>query len=153
LRPIERKQQPLTQSARDSETAESVGGNGHAGARKGLELDNRPCGRHLRDLQERGFGRSPITRQSDFQTSVRVMRRRDKKMSLFGISKSVWFPQLTYSASYEQTVGYRDKPPWRHGGFFRRNASSRNHFRRRLSPALSPSFPRATPAHRRPIAL
>jgi hypothetical protein len=72
-------------------------------------------------------------------------------MSLFGISKSVWFPQLTYSASYEQTVGYRDKPPWRHGGFFRRNASSRNHFRRHLLPALSQALLRATPS-RRPIA-
>ncbi|MFO0902370.1 MAG: recombinase family protein [Pirellulales bacterium] len=63
------------------------------------------------------------------------------------------FAQLTYSARNEQTVGYRDKPPWRHGGSFRRNASSRNHFRRRLSPALSRPLPSATPTRCRQIAL
>jgi hypothetical protein len=69
------------------------------------------------------------------------------------ISKRVALPQLTYSASNEQTVGYRDKPPWSHGGFFRRITSSRNHFRRRFAPGLSHSFRCATPGRRRQIVL
>jgi hypothetical protein len=43
------------------------------------------------------------------------------------------------------------RPSCRHGGFFCRNAISRNHFRRRLSPMLSHAIQGATPARRRPI--
>jgi hypothetical protein len=80
-------------------------------------------------------------------------RSRCQARVLCSVSWRVRLPPLTYSARNELTVGYRDKPPWRHGGFFRRNASFRNHFRRRLSPALSHPFPRATPALRLRIAL